>query len=113
MAAVAGGDLGAPLRRVKDLVIRPSVDIGRLAREHAERRVGRLRRGTLASRLLRRAASDAEAASDGAADLASYLLFDRDYAADLVALGRQDARQMHAELLEFFGAAPEADARAG
>ncbi len=113
VAAVAGGDLGAPLRRVKDLVIRPSVDIGRLAREHAERRVGRLRRGTLASRLLRRAASDAEAASDGAADLASYLLFDRDYAADLVALGRQDARQMHGELLEFFGAAPEADARAG
>jgi NTE family protein len=113
VAAVAGGELGGPLRRVKDLVIRPSVDIGRLAREHAERRVGGLRRGTLASRLLRRAASDAEAASDGAADLASYLLFDREYAGDLIALGREDARRMHAELLEFFGAVPAVDARAG
>jgi NTE family protein len=113
MAAMASSELGAPLRHVKDLVIRPSVDIGQLAREHAERRVGQLRRGTLASRLLRRAASDAEAASDGAADLASYLLFDREYAADLVALGREDARRMHGELLEFFGAAPVAGARAG
>jgi NTE family protein len=112
--AVAAGDLGGPLRQVKDLVIRPSVDIGRLAREHAERRVGRLRRGTLASRLLRRAASDAEAASDGAADLASYLLFDREFADDLIELGREDARRKHRELLEFFGAAaPAADARAG
>lgn len=113
MAEMAGTELGGPLRRVRDLVIRPSRDIGQLAREHAERRVGQLRRGTLASRLLRRAASDAEAASDGAADLASYLLFDRDYADDLVALGREDARRMHGELLDFFGAAPAADARAG
>ena len=99
---------------MKDLVIRPSRDIGLLAREHAERRVRRLRRGTLASRLLRRAASDAEAASDGAADLASYLLFDREYADGARrARARTTRGRMRAELLEFFGAAPEADARAG
>ncbi|HEY6100851.1 MAG TPA: patatin-like phospholipase family protein [Anaeromyxobacter sp.] len=104
VAAIAGGDLAGPLRRVKDLVIRPSRDIGVIAREHAARRVGRLRRGTLASRLLRRAAADAEAAADGAADLASYLLFDREYADELVALGWYDARQKRSELVEFFTA---------
>ena len=110
VAAIAGGDLAAPFRRVRDLVIRPSRDIGILAREHAARRVGRLRRGTLASRLLRRAAADAAAAADGAADLASYLLFDREYADELVALGWFDAREKHAELVEFF-TAPAAAAR--
>lgn len=101
VAAIAGSDLGL-LRQVRDLVIRPSRDIGHIARAHAERRVRRLRRGTLASRLLRRAASDADAASDGAADLASYLLFDREYAEELVALGFDDARRMRTELVEFF-----------
>ncbi len=105
---LAGGDLGAPLRRVRDLVIRPSRDIGQLARIHAERRVRGLRRGTLASRLLRRAASDAEAAADGAADLASYLLFDRDFADELVALGYDDARRMRSELVAFFSPAAQA-----
>ena len=112
LAAIAGGDLGAPLRRVRDLVIRPSRDIGVIAREHAAQRIRRVRRGTLASRLLRRAAADAEAAADGAADLASYLLFDREFADELVALGWYDARQKHAELLDFFSApAAGADAR--
>jgi NTE family protein len=112
MEAIAGADVAAPLRRVKDLVIRPSRDIGVLAREHAARRVGKLRRGTLASRLLRRAATDAAAAADGAADLASYLLFDREYADELVALGWYDARQKHAELVEFFSAPASPAARA-
>ena len=111
VAEIAAGDLGGPLRRVEDLVIRPSRDIGQLARAHADRRVRGLRRGTLASRLLRRAASDAEAASDGAADLASYLLFDRDYADELVALGYDDARRMRPELVAFFSARAGAGAR--
>jgi NTE family protein len=102
---------GGPLRRVRDLVIRPSRDIGALAREHARRRVGSLRRGTLASRLLRRAAADEEASQDGAADLASYLLFDRAFAEELIALGHDDARRMRSELLDFFSAPAEAAAR--
>jgi NTE family protein len=111
VAALAGGELAAPLRRVQDLVIRPSRDIGQLARIHAERRVRGLRRGTLASRLLRRAAADAEAASDGAADLASYLLFDADFADELVALGYDDARRMGSELAAFFSAPASAGTR--
>jgi NTE family protein len=115
LAALSEGGL-APMREVRDLVIRPSRDIGLLARDHADRRVRRLRRGTLASRLLRRAAADRDAAGDGAADLASYLLFDREYADELVALGWADARRMKAELLDFFGAPADAGtsaARAG
>jgi NTE family protein len=107
----SAGELGASLRSVRDLVIRPSRDIGLLAREHAERRVKRLRRGTLAARLLLRAAADSDAAADGAADLASYLLFDREYAEDLVDLGYSDARSARAELVEFFGGPAQAGAR--
>ncbi len=108
LAAISEDGLAAPMREVRDLVIRPSRDIGLLARDHAERRVRRLRRGTLASRLLRRAAADADAAGDGAADLASYLLFDQEYADELIALGWYDARQMRSELLEFFSSAAAA-----
>lgn len=102
IAALSADGLAAPLREVKDLVIRPSRDLGALARSHAERRVRRLRPGTLAAHLLRRAAADAEAAQDGAADLASYLLFDREYADELIALGWHDARTMKDRLVEFF-----------
>lgn len=104
LAALSAREMGAPLRRVRDLVIRPSRDIGALARDHAERRVRRLRPGTLAARLLRRAAADAEAAADGAADLASYLLFDGEFAEDLIALGFEDARRAQDELVGFFDA---------
>jgi NTE family protein len=106
LSALAANEMGAPLRRVRDLVIRPSRDIGLLARDHAERRVRRLRPGTLAARFLRRAAADAEAAADGAADLASYLLFDGEFAEDLIALGFEDARSARDALVEFFAVAP-------
>jgi NTE family protein len=112
LAALSADGLAPPMREVKDLVIRPSRDIGLLARDHAERRVRRLRRGTLASRLLRRAAADAEASQDGAADLASYLLFDREFADELVALGWADARAMRSELAAFFSLSAPAAADA-
>jgi NTE family protein len=112
LAVLSARAMGAPLRRVHDLVIRPSSDIGVLARQHAERRVRRLRPGTLAARFLRRAASDAEAAADGAADLASYLLFDGEFAEDLIALGYADARLARDALVDFFSPAAS-EARAG
>lgn len=106
-AELAGHELGTPLRRVRDLVIRPSQDLGAIAREQAEQQIRKLRPGTLAARLLRLAASDARGDGDGAADLASYLLFDRDYAAALMDLGFQDARKERDALLEFFRAPAE------
>jgi NTE family protein len=102
-AALAGDELGTPIRRVRDLVIRPSRDLGELARDQAEQQIRKLRPGTLAARLLRLAAA-ADGDGDGAADFASYLLFDRDYAAALMELGYADARRARDDLVEFFRA---------
>jgi NTE family protein len=102
-AALAGDELGTPIRRVRDLVIRPSRDLGELARDQAEQQIRKLRPGTLAARLLRLAAA-ADGDGDGAADFASYLLFDRDYAAALMELGYADARTARDALVEFFRA---------
>ncbi|MFO0581170.1 MAG: patatin-like phospholipase family protein [Anaeromyxobacter sp.] len=116
LAALAEQGLGYPLARVQELVVRPSQDLGDIARAHAQRRLRAMRPGTLAARLLRRAAEEAEGQDDGSADLASYLLFDRDYAEDLIALGTADARARREALAAFFddaGAAGEAPAAAG
>jgi NTE family protein len=102
--ALAGEELGTPLRHVRDLVIRPSQDLGAIAREFAARRVGKLQPGTLAARLLRLAAAEPDGDGDGASDLASYLLFDREYAGALMELGFEDARRQRDALLEFFTA---------
>lgn len=106
-AALAGNELGTPIRKVRDLVIRPSVDLGELARDQAEQQIRKLRPGTLAARLLRLAAADVNGDGDGAADLASYLLFDRDYAAALMDLGFADAKKQKDALIDFFRAPVE------
>jgi NTE family protein len=102
MTALSERELGTPLRRVRDLVLRPSIDLAAVAREHARAHLERLPRGSVAARLLRRAAEDGVGAADGAADLASYLLFDREYAGELMALGYQDTARRQEELLAFF-----------
>ncbi|MGB8929948.1 MAG: patatin-like phospholipase family protein [Anaeromyxobacteraceae bacterium] len=106
LAALGGDHLGTPIRRVRDLVIRPSQDLGLLAQEYAKKQMGKLRPGTLAARLLRLAAASpsGDDQGDGAADLASYLLFDREYAAALMAMGFDDARKQRDALVEFFRA---------
>jgi NTE family protein len=102
--AALSAEAGTHFRRVRDLVIRPSVDLSVIARDHAARRVRTLMPGTLAARLLSRAADDADALADGAADFASYLLFDREYAGELIALGFEDASRHEHALLAFFDA---------
>ena len=111
LAAMSARQMGAPLRRIRDVVIRPSQDVSALARDIAARRVRRLRPGTLAARLLQRAAADADAEADGAADLASYLLFDREFAGELMALGFRDAAAQREALAGFFEAPAEPAAR--
>jgi NTE family protein len=92
---------GQPYRHVEDLVLRPSRDIAKIASTHA--RKNRLRSATQASlptKLLHRIAQSQLVTE---ADLASYLLFDGDYAKDLIALAMEDAHAQREALLRFFG----------
>lgn len=90
---------GAPLRRIRAMHIRPSVDIGRLASEFVAR--GRaVIRSRMARKLLERLAARE---SNRENDLLSYFLFDGNYASELIELGYRDAAKKEAELLEFFG----------
>jgi NTE family protein len=87
---------GAGYRIVKTAVVRPSQDIGRLAaacyRTHGAGSLGAL--PSLLTRLALRGVPEDEA------DLLSYLFFDRRFTADLVALGREDARRQENEIVE-------------
>jgi NTE family protein len=89
---------GAPLRKIHAVHVRPSEDIGALAAQFVA--AGRMRvQGVLARRLIQRLA-DGEAAHES--DLLSYLLFDGDFASELIALGRRDAAAKEDELAALF-----------
>jgi NTE family protein len=94
---------GAPLRRIQAVHIRPSEDIGIMASQFV--RSGRMRvHGLVARRIIQRlAAGEARHESD----LLSYLLFDGDFAAQLIDLGRQDAAQKADELAQLFDVSTE------
>jgi NTE family protein len=100
---------GAPLRRIQAVHIRPSEDIGVLAAEFVS--AGRMRvHGMVARRLIERlAAGEARHESD----LLSYLLFDGEFAAQLIELGRQDAAKKEDELAALFDVWPATAAAHG
>ena len=87
-----------PLRRIKDLVIRPSEDLGRMAAE-VVRNDPKLELGAFLG-LLRRSTGAGSTAKE--ADLLSYLLFDAAYALPLADLGYKDAEARQDELAAFF-----------
>lgn len=92
---------GAPLRPLQAVHVRPSVDIGVLASDFV--RKGRARvSGRVARRLLRRLA---ESESQHESDALSYLLFDGNFAGELIELGYQDAAAQEDALLDLFGGA--------
>jgi NTE family protein len=88
-----------PLRHVREIHVKPSQDLGSLAAEHTRSPAFLSRNHGVAGRLLRELA---ERESKYEADLASYLLFDGDFAAQLIALGHADAKAMRDEWLRFF-----------
>lgn len=87
----------APRRLVESLAIRPSRDIGQLAADFLRQERAALRQQL--GRTLLRALDVGEGSAS--ADLASYLLFDGRFAAELIALGRSDAAARHDELESF------------
>lgn len=89
---------GAPIRPIEAVHIRPSEDIGALASDFV--RDGKM---LIASRLTRRLIERLAAGeSRRENDLLSYLLFDGNWANQLIALGRRDAAAHEEELVRFF-----------
>jgi NTE family protein len=86
-------------KRIDDLVIRPSADVGLLAGHvlAAKRSAGKL---TPLLRLFLRSINASGVPSE--ADLLSYLLFDEEFATPMIELGMADARAHEEELLHFF-----------
>lgn len=90
---------GAPLRRIQAVHIRPSEDIGTMAADFVA--AGRMRvSGLLARKLIDRLAGGSEGRHES--DFLSYLLFDGNFAAELIELGRRDAAKKEDELASLF-----------
>lgn len=96
-----GHPRGRGMRLMRSILIRTSQDIGKLASEYVRSPLFAKRVSGGAGRLMRRL-GEREARDES--DLLSYLLFDGEFARQLIEVGRQDARARHAELCAFFEA---------
>ncbi len=96
-----GHPKGRGMRPMRSILIRSSQDIGRLAADFVRSDVFARRVSGGAGRLMRRL-GEREARDES--DLLSYLLFDGEFARQLIEIGRNDARARHAELCAFFEA---------
>jgi NTE family protein len=90
---------GQSYRKVEALMVRPNEDIAAVAAKHL--RLGSVvaRAGPIVGPLLRRLAGTG---GEREGDLLSYLMFDGEYAADLVAMGMRDSDAMRQQLIDFF-----------
>lgn len=89
---------GAGFRPLRSLLVRASEDIGAHASDFV-RRPGFSRVGGLLGRFLR-ALAESDPRSES--DLLSYVLFDGEFAAELIEMGRRDASARHEEICAFF-----------
>ncbi|MCB9597803.1 MAG: patatin-like phospholipase family protein [Sandaracinaceae bacterium] len=86
---------GAPYRKIDTLVFAPSVDIGRMAHDHARRTKTRNASSLLVRRL-------ADLRDQIESDLLSFILFDGEFAESLATLGKRDALARSEEIVDFF-----------
>lgn len=96
-----------PIRYVRNLVARPSRDIGAIAARMV-RSPSFLRRHPQIQALFLALLAGHEA--QHSADFASYLLFEPEFAEELISLGRADARSHQEEWARFFDDTPVCDA---
>jgi NTE family protein len=101
--AVSGREGHERFRKIHDVVIRPSVDLGILAGQILENLSDSKSRSPLIRLAARNLTRDGRSVE---ADLLSYLLFDGEFLAPLAELGFADARAHEEELFEFFSDAP-------
>jgi NTE family protein len=94
---------------VRELLVRPSRDLGELAAEYVRTPEFRRRSQGLAHKAILRLV-EREAARE--ADLASYLLFDGGFADILIDLGRRDARARREQWQRFWSEEPQSVAEA-
>jgi NTE family protein len=97
---VANRERGNPFKKIDDLVIRPTADLGKLAGQVLEN----MKEEHMTSPLLRFAARGLSGGPGRSpeSDLLSYLLFDGNFLAPLTELGYADARAHENELAAFF-----------
>ncbi|HKP57038.1 MAG TPA: patatin-like phospholipase family protein [Polyangiales bacterium] len=87
---------GLAYRKVETLVFRPSKDIGRMARARSKQ----IKSSMFSSWLLARTAT---LGAFWESDLLSFILFDKDFAHELIQLGRDDTVARAADIRRFFG----------
>lgn len=90
---------GAPYREIDTLEVRPSMDIAEIASRHLQRGSIAARAGSLVGPMLHRLG---DIGVGQASDLLSYLLFDHEFASELVRLGMHDADTRRQQIIEFF-----------
>jgi len=91
---------GASYKQVRECVVRPSEDLGRLAGVAYKQRTRSLRPARVVSDFVMRSA--VQGVPEGEADLLSYVLFDAAYTRKLIALGRADAARQADEIAALF-----------
>ncbi len=91
---------GTNYRVIRDCVIRPSEDLGKLAGRCYAERSRSLSPARLVADLIMRSA--AHGVPEGEADLLSYVLFDGSYTRQLFALGRADAAGQADQIAQLF-----------
>lgn len=99
-----GHPAGWGIRPMRSMLIRASQDVGRLCAEFVRSPAFHGKVGGMLGRAMRRLAEGDE---KNEADLLSYVLFDGEFAGQLIELGRIDARARHDELCRFFEAPGE------